>query len=99
KPMLSKFGTALGVAFSGFDMWMTYLLGGFSFFGTMKHGKTDAEATGLAKDYPKIEYPKPDGKISFDRLSSVFVSNTAHDEDQPAHLKLTDPAVPINENL
>ncbi len=79
-------------------MW-TNTLAGFSLFGTLKHGKTDAEATGLAKDHPQIGYPKPDGVVSFDRLSSVFVSNTAHDEDQPSHLKLKDPSVPIQRNL
>ncbi len=80
-------------------MWTTLLFGGFSLLGTLKHGKTDADATGLAKDHPRIAYPKPDGVISFDRLSSVFVSNTAHDEDQPIHLKLADPDAPIHENL
>jgi electron-transferring-flavoprotein dehydrogenase len=99
KPLWSKLGTRGMLLAGGFDMWCTLLLGGFSVFGSLKHGKTDAEATGLAKDYPQIAYPKPDGVISFDRLSSVFVSNTAHDEDQPAHLKLKDPGVPIAENL
>ena len=99
KPLWSKLGTIGGIVLSGIDMWTTLLLGGFSFFGTLKHGKTDAEATGLAKDFQPITYPKPDGVISFDRLSSVFVSNTAHIEDQPIHLKLTDPNVPIEENL
>ena len=77
----------------------TNLLGGFSFFGTLKHGKTDAESTGLAKDYKPIVYPKPDGVLSFDKLSSVFLSTTNHEEDQPAHLKLKDPSVPIEVNL
>ena len=99
KPLWSRLGTTRMLLATGFDMWTTLLLGGFSFFGTLKHGKTDAEATGLAKDYPQITYPKPDGVISFDRLSSVFVSNTAHEEDQPSHLKLKDPNVPIAENL
>ena len=98
KPLWSRLGTLLGIAFGGLDMW-TNMLGGFSLFGTLKHGKTDAEATGLGKDHPPIVYPKPDGVISFDRLSSVFVSNTAHDEDQPSHLKLTDPTIPIERNL
>ena len=79
-------------------MW-TNALAGVSLFGTLKHGKTDAESTGLAKDHPQIAYPKPDGVISFDRLSSVFVSNTAHDEDQPSHLKLRDPDLPILQTL
>jgi electron-transferring-flavoprotein dehydrogenase len=99
KPILSKFGTLLGGVLSMIDMWCTSLLGGFSFFGTMHHGKTDSASTGLAKDYPQIVYPKPDGVISFDKLSSVFLSNTNHEEDQPAHLKLKDPNVPIEVNL
>ena len=99
KPLLSKCGTLLGGMLGMFDMWCTTLLGGFSFFGTMKHGKTDSASTGLAKDYPQIVYPKPDGVISFDKLSSVFLSNTNHEEDQPAHLKLKDPNVPIEVNL
>ncbi len=98
KPLWSKFGTILGVLLGGIDMWMNCLLG-VSLFGTMKHGKTDAEATGLAKDYSPIAYPKPDGVLSFDKLSSVFISNTNHDEDQPSHLKLKDPTVPIRVNL
>jgi len=65
----------------------------------MKHGKGDAESTGLAKDHKPIVYPKPDGVLSFDKLSSVFISNTNHDENQPAHLKLRDPSVPISKNL
>lgn len=99
KPLLGKFGTALGGALGMLDMWTTHLLGGFSFFGTMKHDKTDAASTGLAKDHKPIVYPKPDGVISFDKLSSVFLSATNHEEDQPAHLKLKDPSVPIDVNL
>ncbi|MFZ4604993.1 MAG: electron transfer flavoprotein-ubiquinone oxidoreductase [Caulobacter sp.] len=99
KPLLSKLGTFLGGAVGMFDMWVNHLTGGFSFFGTLKHGKTDAASTGLAKDYPQLKYPKPDGVISFDKLSSVFLSATNHEEDQPAHLTLKDPSVPINVNL
>jgi len=99
KPLLTKLGTFLGGAVGMFDMWCTHLLGGFSFFGTMKHEKTDAASTGLAADYPQLTYPKPDGVISFDKLSSVFLSATNHEEDQPAHLTLKDPSVPINVNL
>jgi electron-transferring-flavoprotein dehydrogenase len=100
KPLWSKFGTPLGgVLLAGIDMWLGHLFGGFSPFGTMKHGKTDAEATGLAKDFQPIAYPKPDGVLSFDKLTSVYVSNTNHDEDQPSHLKLKNPAVPIEINL
>lgn len=99
KPLLSKLGTTLGGAVGLFDMWVQTLTGGFSFFGTMKHGKTDAASTGKAADHQPIAYPKPDGKLSFDKLSSVFISNTNHAEDQPAHLKLLDPSVPIRVNL
>jgi len=99
KPMLSRFGTFIGGAVGMFDMWCTTLLGGFSFFGTLSHGKTDAASTGLAKDYKEIKYAKPDGVLSFDKLSSVFISNTNHAEDQPAHLKLRDASIPIAVNL
>ena len=99
KPLLGKLGTALGGAVGMFDMWCTHLFGGFSFFGTLKHDKTDAASTGLAKDYKPLVYPKPDGVISFDKLSSVFLSATNHEEDQPAHLKLKDPSIPIDVNL
>ncbi len=99
KPMLSKFGTLLGGALGMFDMWCTHLLGGFSFFGTLHHAKSDSASTGLAKDYTPIVYPRPDGVFSFDKLSSVFLSATNHEEDQPAHLKLKDPKVPIEVNL
>ena len=99
KPLLSRLGTLLGVPAGGIDMWTTSLFGGFSFFGTLKHGKTDAASTELASKHKPIAYPKPDGVISFDKLSSVFLSNTNHAEDQPAHLKLRDPLIPIQVNL
>ena len=99
KPLLTRLGTTLGTVAAGVDMTVTNLTGGFSFLGTLKHRKTDAESTGLAKDHKAIVYPKPDGVISFDKLSSVFISNTNHDEDQPSHLKLKDPSVPIRVNL
>ncbi len=99
KPLLSKLGTFMGGAVGMFDMWCTHLLGGFSFLGTLKHEKTDAASTGLAADHEQLVYPKPDGVISFDKLSSVFLSATNHEEDQPAHLRLKDPSVPITVNL
>ncbi|OYX73974.1 MAG: electron transfer flavoprotein-ubiquinone oxidoreductase [Caulobacter sp. 32-67-35] len=99
KPLLGKLGTFFGGAAGMFDMWVTHLTGGFSFFGTMKHDKTDAASTELAKDHKPIVYPKPDGVISFDKLSSVFLSATNHEEDQPAHLRLKDPSIPISVNL
>ncbi|MEE4010848.1 electron transfer flavoprotein-ubiquinone oxidoreductase [Roseibium sp. FZY0029] len=92
KPLWSKFGTAIGVALGGLDMWTNELFG-FSFFGTMKHGKKDADTLKPAKDCKKIDYPKPDGVISFDKLTSVFLSNTNHEEDQPIHLKVKDEAL------
>lgn len=93
KPLWSKFGTLLGIPLGGFDMWCTTLFGGFSFFGTLGHGKTDAQSLQPAERFKPIDYPKPDGKLTFDRLSSVFISNTNHEEDQPVHLKLTDDAL------
>ncbi|AWM77863.1 electron transfer flavoprotein-ubiquinone oxidoreductase [Phenylobacterium parvum] len=99
KPLWSKFGTLPGLLLGGVDATLAHLLGGFSFFGTLKHGKSDAESTGLAKDYQPIAYPKPDGVVSFDKLSSVFLASTNHDEAQPAHLKLTDASTPISVNL
>ena len=99
KPMWSKLGTIPGVPLGGADAMIANLLGGFSFLGTLKHGKTDAQSTGLAKDFKPIVYPKPDGVFSFDKLSSVFLSSTNHEESQPAHLKLTDATIPIGTNL
>ena len=99
KPLLTRLGTFKGTIAAGVDMTITNMTGGFSLLGTLKHKKTDAASTGLAKDFEPIVYPKPDGVVSFDKLSSVFISNTNHDEDQPAHLKLKDPSIPIRVNL
>jgi electron-transferring-flavoprotein dehydrogenase len=89
KPLWSKFGTVLGVALGGFDMWFNTLFG-TSLFGTQSHAKPDRSTLDPAKQHAPKNYPKPDGKISFDKLSSVFLSNTNHEEDQPVHLKVTD---------
>jgi electron-transferring-flavoprotein dehydrogenase len=78
-------------------MWLNTI--GLTAFGTIRHGKSDAAATGLAKNFKPIDYPKPDGKLSFDRLTNVAFSFTNHDEAQPAHLVLKDPSVPIAVNL
>jgi electron-transferring-flavoprotein dehydrogenase len=99
KPLITRLGLWGGAVASIADMTITRWTGGFSPFGTLKHGKTDAASTGLAKDFSPIEYPKPDGILSFDKLSSVFLSATNHEEDQPIHLKLKDPSVPIAVNL
>ena len=98
KPYLSKFGTSVGGALGLFDMWFSSITG-LNLPWTLKHGKTDAAATQKAAKHKPIAYPKPDGKLSFDKLSSVFISNTNHAEEQPAHLKLLDPSVPIRVNL
>ncbi|WP_456622999.1 electron transfer flavoprotein-ubiquinone oxidoreductase [Bradyrhizobium sp. P5_C12] len=89
KPLWSKFGTVIGVALGGFDMWCNTLFGG-SLFGTQSHAKPDRSTLDPAKQHAPKNYPKPDGKISFDKLSSVFLSNTNHEEDQPVHLKVAD---------
>ncbi|OWV81890.1 electron transfer flavoprotein-ubiquinone oxidoreductase [Rhizobium sp. R634] len=92
KPLWSRFGTAIGVALGGLDMWTNQLFG-LSLFGTLGHGKTDAESLEPASQHKPIAYPKPDGVLTFDRLSSVFLSNTNHEEDQPVHLKVKDMAL------
>jgi len=98
KPLLSRFGLAGGTALGSIDMW-TNELAGVSLFGTLKHGKPDSATLKPISECEPIVYPKPDGKISFDKPSSVFLSNTNHEEDQPVHLRLKDPAVPIRDNL
>jgi electron-transferring-flavoprotein dehydrogenase len=98
KPLWSRFGTILGVGLGGFDMWCNQLFG-FSLFGTLKHGKSDAKSLEPAAVHSKIDYPKPDGVLTFDRLSSVFLSNTNHDENQPSHLQLKDPALQRSSEL
>ena len=96
QPAVARFGGLLGTMLAGADMWMRTLKIGLPV--TMRHRHTDAENTKPAEQFTKIEYPKPDGKISFDRLSSVFLSNTNHAEDQPSHLRLKDPTVPETVN-
>jgi electron-transferring-flavoprotein dehydrogenase len=98
KPLWSRYGTFAGVALGGIDMWMSELLGR-SPFGTMRHGKPDHACLKPLAEVTPIVYPKPDGVLTFDRLSSVFLSNTNHEEDQPSHLVLADPSIPIRENL
>jgi electron-transferring-flavoprotein dehydrogenase len=92
KPLWSKLGTYAGIALGGLDMWANTLLG-FSPFGTLRHGKPDSATLKPAAQARKIAYPRPDGVVSFDRLSSVFLSNTNHEEDQPVHLKVRDIAL------
>ncbi|MCZ8334515.1 MAG: electron transfer flavoprotein-ubiquinone oxidoreductase [Rhodobacteraceae bacterium] len=97
KPLWSKYGLVASLMGGGIDMWANTI--GMTIFGTLKHGKSDAAATGQAKDHKPIDYPKPDGVLSFDRLTNVAYSFTNHDEAQPAHLKLKDASVPISINL
>ena len=89
KPLWSKFGTIVGVGLGGIDMW-TNTLFGFSLFGTLSHAKPDRKTLDPAKAHAPIAGAKPDGKLTFDKLSSVFLSNTNHEEDQPIHLKVAD---------
>jgi len=98
KPLWSRFGNIIGLGLGGIDMWTNFLFG-FSFFGTLHHKKPDHATLTKAADATPIDYPKPDGVLSFDKLSSVFLSNTNHEEDQPVHLQLKDANVPIDHNL
>lgn len=98
KPLWSRYGLLGGLALGGADMWWANLFGG-TLFGTVHHRKSDAESTGPADRYSVIEYPRPDGRISFDRLTNVSFSGTGHAEGQPCHLRLGDPDVPISVNL
>ena len=86
KPLWSKLGTFLGIAAGGLDMWTNTF--GFSLLGTLRHGKPDSQTLKPAAQCRPIAYPRPDGKLTFDRLSSVFLSNTNHEEDQPVHLRV-----------
>ena len=98
KPLWSKWGLYASLALGGFDMWVASLTG-WNPLGTMKHGKNDAESTGNAADFEPIDYPKNDGKISFDRLTNVSFSATNHAEGQPVHLQLANASTPIEVNL
>jgi electron-transferring-flavoprotein dehydrogenase len=91
KPLWSKLGTMLGVACAGADMWANTM--GVSLFGTLSHGKPDSACLKPAPQCRPISYDKPDGRLTFDLLSSVFLSNTNHEEDQPVHLLVIDPAL------
>lgn len=97
KPMLSRFGSWLGMTLSGIEMWCAHLH--ITFPWTLKHKKSDHQSTGSASAYQKIDYPKPDGKVSFDRLSSINLSNIAHDDNQPCHLTLKNADIPVTVNL
>lgn len=97
KPLWSRYGPLASMVAGGFDMWTNTL--GFSVFGTLGHGKSDAESTEPASKHQPIDYPKPDGTLSFDRLTNVSYSMTNHEESQPCHLQLLDPEVPVKVDL
>jgi len=98
KPLWSRFGTIVGVTLGGFDMWLQTLLG-FGLFGTLSHQGPDHASLEAASKRKPVAYPRPDGRLSFDRLSSVFLSGTHHGEDEPAHLKLKYPEAPVRDTL
>ena len=97
-PLNARIGPLGGLILGGFDMWFQTLFK-FSLFGSLKHGKSDAESTESAAKHKEIKYPKPDGSISFDRLTNVSFSMTNHEENQPCHLQLKNPEIPISVNL
>lgn len=98
KPLWSQFGTVRGVALAGLDMWCQHLFKR-SPFGTLSHKVPDEVGLNPLQEAPLLSYPKPDGVLTFDRLSSVFLSNTHHEEDQPVHLHLKNPTLPLTQNL
>jgi electron-transferring-flavoprotein dehydrogenase len=99
KPLWSRFGTALGIPLGGIDMWLNTIIPGIGLGFTLKHGKPDYAGLKKASDAKPIDYPKADGVLTFDRLTNVSFSATNHEEDQPAHLRLTDARVPVAQNL
>jgi electron-transferring-flavoprotein dehydrogenase len=98
KPLWSRFGTLTGLLLIGLDLWLNQIFG-FSPFGTLRHGAPDWATLRKADESPRIAYPRPDGVLTFDRASSLFLSGTNHEENQPVHLHLGDPAIPISVNL
>ena len=98
KPLWSRFGTLPGVGLGALDMWANQLFGS-SLFGTLSHGKPDHASLKTLAEVRKLTYPRPDGVLTFDKASSVYLSSTNHEENQPAHLVLSDPAIPIAKNL
>ncbi|WP_293933375.1 electron transfer flavoprotein-ubiquinone oxidoreductase [Iodobacter sp.] len=97
KPALSKFGNIFGSMYGGFEMWLASF--GVRLPWTFSHSKPDHACLKPANECTPIKYPKPDGKVSFDKLSSVYISNVNHEENQPCHLHLADINVAININI
>lgn len=98
KPLWSRFGTVAGVALAGIELWTTALFGR-SLLGTLNHARPDFAALEPKAGVSAKTYERADGRTRFDRAASVYLANLAHDEDQPVHLLLADPAVPIRDNL
>ncbi|KRA55975.1 electron transfer flavoprotein-ubiquinone oxidoreductase [Devosia sp. Root635] len=98
KPLWTRLGTVLGALAGGVELWSSAILG-HSLLGTLHHGKPDYQGLRSKGTLPARTYAKPDGKLTFDRASSVYLANLAHDEDQPVHLRLADPAMPVRDNL
>ncbi|WP_231743391.1 electron transfer flavoprotein-ubiquinone oxidoreductase [Janthinobacterium sp. B9-8] len=97
KPALSKFGNIFGSMYGGFEMWLASF--GVRLPWTFSHKKPDHACLKPANECTPINYPKPDGKVSFDKLSSVYISNVNHEENQPCHLRLADASLAISVNL
>jgi electron-transferring-flavoprotein dehydrogenase len=98
KPLWERFGRFPGILLAGCDLWANYLLG-FVFFGTLRHAKPDCAGLKYARDCRAPVYVPPDGLVTFDLASSVYLSNTNHREDQPPHLRLADPSLPLRGDL
>ncbi|GLQ54892.1 electron transfer flavoprotein-ubiquinone oxidoreductase [Devosia nitrariae] len=98
KPLWSRYGTVFGAFLGGVDMWSQAIFGR-SPFGTLAHLKRDFETLQPISAVVPRHYPRPDGRLTFDRASSVFLANLSHDEDQPVHLRLADPSIPVERNL
>jgi electron-transferring-flavoprotein dehydrogenase len=94
-----KWGLWGGMAHGGIHMWLNDLGLGRLVPWTLRHARPDHATLKPAAQMPRIDYPKPDNVLTFDRLSSVYLSNTTHEEDQPVHLRLRDPSIPVKHNL
>ena len=99
KPLWSRFGTIAGIMLGGIDMWLNTILPGIGLGFTLKHGKPDWATLKKARNSKPIAYPKPDGVLTFDKLTNISFSGTNHEENQPVHLKLADPLIPVTVNL
>ncbi len=97
KPLLSRFGSWGGTLLGGLEMWLAAIK--LRLPWTLKHQQADHDCTRPAAEMPVINYPKPDGTYSFDKLASISLSNIAHDANQPCHLQLLDKTIPIEINL